>query len=349
MAPRAVGRNAPSSRFSSTVSFGNRRRPSGTRVMPRSTISSVERPMRSWRSPSISATMLPDEGRTIPITHFISVLLPLPLVPSSTTVSAFDTDSEMSSSARQFELAHFDLGQVARQPPRLVGEADLVQQLLAARLDLDGGQAMAVPRVDREQQRHPDVVGQVQRVKRLRQLEAAGETEPGALMRDQAVERMPVEDDAAGLVAQGAAEAIDQGALAGTVRANQAEPLAGRDAQIDAFQRDETAEALADSADSEDRPIRNAGVTHAAAWRCIAASSTARTRARRRACTSPTMPFGATMTKPISKRPTISRFSAEEIVTVANCWIVPSRIAPMIGPTQLVMPPITGIATLLTA
>ena len=63
-------------------------------------MSSVERPTRSYCSPSISATMLPEDGRTIPITHFISVLLPLPLVPSSTTVSAFDTDSEMPSSAR---------------------------------------------------------------------------------------------------------------------------------------------------------------------------------------------------------------------------------------------------------
>ena len=37
--------------------------------------------------PSISATMLPWLGRTIPMMHFMSVDLPLPLVPSSTTVS----------------------------------------------------------------------------------------------------------------------------------------------------------------------------------------------------------------------------------------------------------------------
>ena len=61
------------------------------------------------------------------------------------------------------------------------------------------------------------------------------------------------------------------------------------------------------------------------------------------------MPFGAITTKKISSSPTISRLSADEIVTVASCWIVPSRTAPMIGPTQLVMPPTTGIATLLTA
>ena len=36
----------------------------------------------------------------MPMTHFIKVLLPLPFVPSSTTVSACETDSEMSSSTR---------------------------------------------------------------------------------------------------------------------------------------------------------------------------------------------------------------------------------------------------------
>src|SRR6266705_2229575 len=100
MALRAVGRKAPSSKFSSTVSLGKRRRPSGTSVMPRSTISSVLQPTRSCRSPSISATMPPELGRTMPMMHFLKVLLPLPLVPSSTTVSACDTESEMSSSTR---------------------------------------------------------------------------------------------------------------------------------------------------------------------------------------------------------------------------------------------------------
>ena len=61
------------------------------------------------------------------------------------------------------------------------------------------------------------------------------------------------------------------------------------------------------------------------------------------------MPLGAMITKTISRTPTINRLSAEEIVTVASCWIVPSNIAPITGPIQLVMPPITGIATLLTA
>ena len=45
-------------------------------------------------------TVDPAAGGTMPMTHFIRVLLPLPLVPSRTTVSACDTPSEMSSSTR---------------------------------------------------------------------------------------------------------------------------------------------------------------------------------------------------------------------------------------------------------
>ena len=55
------------------------------------------------------------------------------------------------------------------------------------------------------------------------------------------------------------------------------------------------------------------------------------------------------MTKATSSTPTISRFTAEEIVTVATCWIVPSRSAPTSGPIQLVVPPIIGMAMELTA
>ena len=41
--------------------------------------------------------------------------------------------------------------------------------------------------------------------------------------------------------------------------------------------------------------------------------------------------------------------TADEIVTVAICCSEPSRIAPISGPTQLVVPPISGIAIELTA
>ena len=45
----------------------------------------------------------------------------------------------------------------------------------------------------------------------------------------------------------------------------------------------------------------------------------------------------------------MSRLTAEEMVTVAICCNDPSRIAPMSGPTQLVVPPIIGMAMELTA
>ena len=63
-------------------------------------MSSVARPTSSWRSPSSSAVMLPAVGRTMPMTHFITVLLPLPLVPSSATVSPEATDSDTPCSTR---------------------------------------------------------------------------------------------------------------------------------------------------------------------------------------------------------------------------------------------------------
>ena len=61
------------------------------------------------------------------------------------------------------------------------------------------------------------------------------------------------------------------------------------------------------------------------------------------------MPFGAMMTKATSSTPTISRLTAEEMVTVATCCSVPSSIAPTSGPIQLVVPPIIGMAIELTA
>ena len=45
----------------------------------------------------------------------------------------------------------------------------------------------------------------------------------------------------------------------------------------------------------------------------------------------------------------MSRFTAEEMVTVATCWIVPSSSAPITGPIQVVVPPTSGMAMLLTA
>ena len=121
---------------------------------------------------------------------------------------------------------------------------------------------------------------------------------------------------AAGLVLQRAADAVHQRRLARAVRPDQAEALARRDVEIDAVERDEAAEALADLVDLEERRGHQ------------------RSLARRRSCTSPTMPFGAMITKATSRTPTISRLTADEMVTRATSWIEPSRIAPTSGPIQ---------------
>ena len=61
------------------------------------------------------------------------------------------------------------------------------------------------------------------------------------------------------------------------------------------------------------------------------------------------MPFGATMTNATSTRPTTSKLTADDIVTVTTCCSVPSRTAPITGPSQLDVPPTSGIATPFTA
>ena len=62
-------------------------------------MASVDSLVRSCATPSMVSDMLPRVGRTRPATHFISVLLPLPLVPSNATVSPASTWSETPRSA----------------------------------------------------------------------------------------------------------------------------------------------------------------------------------------------------------------------------------------------------------
>src|SRR6185369_4805963 len=104
-------------------------------------------------------------------------------------------------------------------------------------------------RVHGVEDRYAQVLGQGQAAERPRQLEAAGEPKPRALVRGHPVHRRAVEAYAALLVVQGAADAVHQGRLAGAIGADQAEPLALLDLEIDVLQRHEPAEALADLLD----------------------------------------------------------------------------------------------------
>ena len=64
--------------------------------------------------------------------------------------------------ARQFELAHLDLGQVARPTSRLLDEIDMTQQFLAALDDRRTAQMrLPVPRIDRVKQRDADIIDEV--------------------------------------------------------------------------------------------------------------------------------------------------------------------------------------------
>ncbi len=61
------------------------------------------------------------------------------------------------------------------------------------------------------------------------------------------------------------------------------------------------------------------------------------------------MPFGATVTNTTSSTPTMSRFHSDDTVTCTTCCTVPSSTAPRSGPSQLIIPPMSGMAMLFTA
>src|SRR6185312_9022331 len=218
-----------------------------------------------------------------------------------------------------------------RPHPRLAVERHHVQQLLAAGIDLCGRKMRAGAVLGGEQQRDMQVLHDGQAAERLGQLKTARQAEPRALIGRHAVERVAVETHAAAIVLQRAGEAVDQRALARPVGTDEADALAFFDIERDVVERDEAAEMLAEATNLEQRFAHDD------------------TRERRRGCHRPMRPWGATTTNSTSNTPTSSRLSEEEIVTVAACWIVPRKIAPSSGPTQLVMPPISGMAIELTA
>src|SRR5262249_41501014 len=157
---------------------------------------------------------------------------------------------------------------------------------------------------------------------------------PRALVRGRTVEQVAVEAHRTGLVAQRAADAIDQRALAGAVRSDQANAFACGYRERDVLQRDEAAEALAQPVDLEELAHGTGSGASVSTFRRPTKSSGLCWTYR---CTSPTIPFGAMMTKATRTQPTIRRLTADEIVTVASCCSEPSRMAPTSGPTQLVV------------
>src|SRR2546426_2872466 len=135
-----------------------------------------------------------------------------------------------------------------------------------------------------------------------------------------------LEADPAAIRWQRAGHTVDERGLPRSVRSDEAEPLARLDVETPPVERGEATEALRQSVDLEQR-------------RGHGRRSRPRTRRAR-----PTIPSGARTTKATSTTPTMNRFISEEIVTVASCCAVPSSTAPITGPTQLVVPPIIGMA-----
>ena len=102
-----------------------------------------------------------------------------------------------------------------------------------------------MPGIDRVEQRNAQIVDEAHRAERSGQLKAARKPEPGALIRRYAVEAAAIESDIAAVVAQRAAETVDEGALARPVGADQPQSFALGNGKIDAFERDEPAKMLA--------------------------------------------------------------------------------------------------------
>src|SRR5580704_5369243 len=246
--------------------------------------------------------------------------------------------------AGELELAHLDLRQVAREPPGLVGEPDQIEEIGAAGVERGGGEFVTGPRIDAVEHRHLEVLGDREGRERTRQLEAARDAAARALMRLQPVDALAVEGDRAAVVGERPADAIDQRALARAVGADEADAFAAPHREIDAVEGDEAAEALAQIGDLEQGPAH--GVS---AGLALAATRAAGATAGRNVRTSPTMPLGATMTKPTSSSPTTRRPSSDEKVTLAHCCRLATTMAPTSGPIQVVVPPIIGMAIELTA
>src|SRR6266851_183402 len=165
----------------------------------------------------------------------------------------------------------------------------------------------------------------------LGDLEAAREAHADSPVRGMPADVLALEADAPFLVPQRPGDAVDERALARAVRPDEADALAGPHHEVHGVERSKTAKSLGHATHLEQRfghqrPLR-----------------------RRQASTQPMMPFGASVTKSTSSTPTMSRFQADETVTWTTCCTVPRRTAPMSGPIQLIMPPMSGMAMLFTA
>src|SRR5690348_13633277 len=148
---------------------------------------------------------------------------------------------------------------------------------------------VAAPDAHGVEERDAEVLRHRQAGERARQLEAPRHAEARALMGGEAIDGGAIEVDTPSIVPERAAEAIHQRALAGAVGPDESEPRADGHLEIDSVECRETAEALREVLDLEQRR------GHRCAPRRVPTPSR------------PTIPLGAPITNRISSRPTISR------------------------------------------
>jgi hypothetical protein len=140
-----------------------------------------------------------------------------------------------------------------------------------------------------------------------------------------------IEGDRTMVAGKRATDAVHQRGLARAIGADDPQALAIGERKTHFRQGGKTAETFAHLVHFEKRPA------HRAAFR------------RNMVRASPSSPCGAATTNRINKAPTINTLSSDDTVTLITCCVVASRIAPITGPSQLEVPPITGIASADTA
>ena len=132
--------------------------------------------------------------------------------------------------ARQLELAHLDLRQVARAAASALASSPTSAQELGARASISRSREMrARPRVDGVEQRDAQILRHRHAAERARQLKAAREAEPRAAIGRQPVHRFARRSGPCPVSFRSVPrDAVDQRALARAVGADEAEPLARR-------------------------------------------------------------------------------------------------------------------------
>ena len=233
--------------------------------------------------------------------------------------------------AGEFHLAQFHLAERSGRSVRLGGEP------VRARIDIAASRPSA-PRRRRQDggkiERDHQVFDDRHAPERPRNLEAAGDAAMRAHMWRQLGDVLAAKEHGAGLRAECAGNAVDQRRLARAVRSDQSEALALADIDADIVQRDEAAEGFGNGVDPQQRrPASAVGEVMLPPARIDNAADQTDDAVRRR---DDEQHQHGTEHQHVDFR---------EMVTASSCCVEPSRIAPITGPIQCAVPPISDIAS----